>query len=163
MVSYLPCHFVTLNRVADVRYAVEDPPVPLAERLEKLLTEKILPNATEPFEDPFRNVVTSLPFRTFLVHKRLILQKGFHAFAVMDPDMSFHTMSLKEWGAFVDAMGLPGSAFSRRQSRNTFWRAQGAFDNLSEREEFIDKLGGNEDNVSPTVALQSSAGSCRSR
>lgn len=136
------------DSVADVRYAIEDPPVPLSERLEKLLTEKILPNATEPFEDPFRNVVMSLPYRTLLVHKRLVLLKAFQAFAVMDPDMSFHTMSLKEWTAFVDALGLPGTAFSHRQSRNTFWRAQGAFENLAEREEFIDKLGGNDDNVS---------------
>jgi hypothetical protein len=115
-----------LIRVAEVRYAVEDPPVPLLERLEKLLLEKILPNATEPFADPFRQLLQSKPFRVLLVQKRLPLLKGFKAFAVTDPDMSFHTMSLREWTSFVEILQL-GKRFKHRQNRDTFWRAQGAF------------------------------------
>jgi len=71
--------------------------------------------------------------------------KVFKLFSVVDSDMHFHTMSIKEWGIFVSKLQFKGDTFNHRNSRDVFWRAQGAFDSVKEREEFLTSLGASED------------------
>merc|ERR1712166_1288795 len=62
-----------LIRVAEVRYSIDDEPVPLYERIEKLLHEKLIPNADAPFQDPFRNCLHSTVYINMLHSKRNLL------------------------------------------------------------------------------------------
>eukprot|EP01050_Picozoa_sp_SAG11_P010254 SAG11_NODE_1017_length_6163_cov_6.440303_4_plen_141_part_00 len=107
-----------------MRYSIEED-IPLVDRIEKLLHEKLLPSADAPFADRFRGCLSSKQYIQALQSRRSLLLKVFKTQSVVDADMQFHTMSVKEWGNFVGKLGL--KAFSHRQSRDVFWRAQGAF------------------------------------
>ena len=135
-----------------VRYSIDDEPVPLYERIEKLLHEKLIPNADAPFQvrrrtrangqrwltrgracssqDPFRNCLHSKVYINMLHSKRNLLLRVFKLFSVIDSDMHFHTMSVKEWGFFVSKLHFKGDEFTHRASRDVFWRSQGAFDSM---------------------------------
>ena len=136
-----------LIRVAETRYAVEDPRPDMVESLRMLLEEKILPMAADAHADPFLGVWHSKDFLNRLAHKSQLLTKAFTSVSNVDADMHFFTMSLKEWTIFVNKLNIVGDGFAQRSIKDTFWRAQGAWAPefgtmvaLKEREEFLEKL-----------------------
>ena len=136
-----------LIRVAETRYAVEDPRPDMVESLRMLLEEKILPMAADAHADPFLGVWHSKDFLNRLAHKSQMLTKAFTSVSNVDADMHFFTMSLKEWTVFVNKLNIVGDGFAQRSIKDTFWRAQGAWAPefgtmvaLKEREEFLEKL-----------------------
>jgi len=136
-----------LIRVAETRYAVEDPRPDMVESLRMLLEEKILPMAADAHADPFLGVWHSKDFLNRLAHKSQMLTKAFTSVSNVDADMHFFTMSLKEWTIFVNKLNIVGDGFAQRSIKDTFWRAQGAWAPefgtmvaLKEREEFLEKL-----------------------
>ena len=119
----------------------------MLESLRLLLEEKILPMAADAHADPFLGIWHNKDFLTMLAHQGGMLIKAFTCLANVDPDMKFYTMSLKEWTIFVQKLNIAGQGFAQRDTKNTFWRAQGAFAPefgtmvaMKEREEFLEKL-----------------------
>lgn len=136
-----------LIRVASLRYSVLEEKPDMLTSLRMLLEEKILPMAAEMSADPFLAVWHHKTFLQMLAHKSNLLIKSFKSLANMDPDMKFYTMSLKEWTMFIQKLNIAAQGFTHRDTKNAFWRAQGAFAPefgtmvaLKEREEFLEKL-----------------------